>query len=60
MVVVDRALVIVSSMNFTLSSYGGRSWEAGLVTTDTDIVEDTVNSILRLIERPESEEKSLE
>jgi len=56
-IVVDRALAVVSSMNFIVQSSGGQSWEAGLVTIDPSVVEDIVNSILNLLERPESEEK---
>ena len=56
-IVVDRALAIVSSMNFIVQSSGGQSWEAGLVTIDPSVVEDVVNSILNLLERPDSEER---
>lgn len=56
-IVVDRALAIVSSMNFIVQSSGGQSWEAGLVTIDPNVVEDVVNSILNLLERPDSEER---
>lgn len=53
-IVVDRAVAIVSSMNFTVHSSGGQSWEAGLVTTNPDVVQNIVDSILRLMELPET------
>lgn len=57
-IVVDKAVAIVSSMNFTGLSEGGSSWEAGLVTKDDDVVETIIDSILTLIERPDSEKMS--
>lgn len=53
-IVVDRALAIISSMNFIPQSSGGQSWEAGLITVDSDTIDDVVNSILRILEMPES------
>ncbi|MHA1222041.1 MAG: phospholipase D-like domain-containing protein [Candidatus Heimdallarchaeaceae archaeon] len=50
-ITVDRALAIVSSMNFIVQSSGGQSWEAGMVTLDNTVVEEVVNSILKQIER---------
>jgi len=50
-IVIDKALAIVSSMNFTVQSSGGQSWEAGMVTIDHAVIDDIVNSILNLIER---------
>ncbi len=55
-IVIDRALAIISSMNFIVQSSGGQSWEAGLVTLDHNVVEEVVNSILKLIEKKESTE----
>lgn len=56
LIVVDRAVAIASSMNFIVQSSGGQSWEAGIVTIDPDVVEVIVNSVLKIIERPDSEE----
>jgi len=56
LIVVDRAIAIVSSMNFYSSSSGGESWEAGLISIDDAVVESVVDSILNLLERPESKE----
>jgi hypothetical protein len=53
-VVVDRAVAIISSMNFYSSSSGGASWEAGLISVEETVVESIVNSILELLEKPES------
>jgi phosphatidylserine/phosphatidylglycerophosphate/cardiolipin synthase-like enzyme len=55
-IVVDKAVAIVSSMNFTSLSEGGSSWEAGLVTKEDNVVETIIDSILTIIERPDSEE----
>lgn len=55
-VVVDRAVAIISSMNFYSRSSGGASWEAGLISVEETVVESIVNSILELLEKPESKE----
>ena len=55
-VVVDRAVTIISSMNFYSGSSGGASWEAGLISVEETVVESIVNSILELLEKPESKE----
>lgn len=55
-VVVDRAVAIISSMNFQPYSSSGASWEAGLISVEETIVETIVNSILELLEKPESME----
>jgi phosphatidylserine/phosphatidylglycerophosphate/cardiolipin synthase-like enzyme len=56
LIVVDRAVAILSSMNFYSASSGGASWEAGLVTAEKTVVEAIANSILELLERPETKE----
>jgi hypothetical protein len=43
-------------MNFTTGSSGGASWEAGLVSTEETVVESVCNSILELLEKPESKD----
>jgi len=55
-VVVDRAVTIISSMNFYSGSSAGASWEAGLISVEETVVESIVNSILELLEKPESKE----
>ena len=52
--VVDKAVAVVSSLNFTSLAGGGSSWEAGLATKEDNIVEEIVDSILLLMERPDS------
>jgi DNA-binding Lrp family transcriptional regulator len=54
LIVIDRAVAIVSSMNLYGSSSGGATWEAGLVSIEDTVVESIADSILSLIERPES------
>ena len=49
LIVVDRRVGIVSSMNFYAGSSGGASWEAGLVTTETKVVNSITRSILSRI-----------
>ncbi len=56
LIVVDRAVAILSSMNFYSGSSGGASWEAGLISMEETVVEPIVNAILQLLERPETEE----
>jgi phosphatidylserine/phosphatidylglycerophosphate/cardiolipin synthase-like enzyme len=56
LIAVDRAVAIASSMNFIVQSSAGQSWEAGIVSVDSTVVESVVNSILKLIERPDSVE----
>jgi len=48
LIVVDRAVAIVSSMNFYADSSAGVSWEVGLVSTDTKVVESVANSLSKL------------
>lgn len=55
-VVVDRAVAVLSSMNFYSRSSAGASWEAGLISLDKTVVESVVDSILGLLEKPESKE----
>ncbi|MDH5770293.1 MAG: phospholipase D family protein [Candidatus Bathyarchaeota archaeon] len=56
LIVVDRVAAIISSMNFYSGSSGGASWEAGLISVEETVVESIVNSILELLEKPESRE----
>lgn len=56
LVVVDRAVAIVSSMNFTVFSTGGQSWEAGMVTIEPNIANTVADSILNIIEVQETVE----
>lgn len=53
-IAVDRAVAILSSMNFYCGSSGGASWEAGIISLEETVVEPIVNSILKIFERPET------
>jgi len=55
LIVVDKAVAVVSFMNLTGLSTGGSSWEAGLVTKEYTVVESIVDSMYGLLERPDSE-----
>ena len=56
LIVLDRAVAIVSSMNMNSSSTGGSSWEAGIITKEDAVVEAVRDSILSLREKLDSEE----
>jgi len=47
LIVIDREVAIVSSMNFYSSSSGGRSWEAGLVSIEEKMANSVAQSILK-------------
>jgi len=51
---IDRAVAIVSSMNFNPRSSGGASWEAGLVTIDKKVVDDILDEVFEVLDKPES------
>lgn len=57
LIVRDRAIAIISSMNFYGGSSAGVSWEAGIVSIEDSTVEKITDSILALRERPESKDK---
>ena len=46
LIIVDRRVGIVSSMNFYAGSTAGQSWEAGIVTTNRAAVISIANSVL--------------
>jgi hypothetical protein len=48
--VVDKKITVVSSMNFYSGSSGGASKEAGIVSMDKDVVESAANYINKLID----------
>jgi phosphatidylserine/phosphatidylglycerophosphate/cardiolipin synthase-like enzyme len=53
-IVLDRAVAIVSSMNLNKTSTSGSSWEAGLISKDDEVVEEIANSILQMVEIQDS------
>jgi phosphatidylserine/phosphatidylglycerophosphate/cardiolipin synthase-like enzyme len=54
LMVVDRAVAIASSMNLGSGSTAGASWEAGIVSVEDTVVESVMDSIAKLVEKPES------
>jgi len=53
-IVVDRGIVIISSMNFYASSSGGGSWEAGLVSISPSVIEEVTSSVFTFMDDYES------
>jgi phosphatidylserine/phosphatidylglycerophosphate/cardiolipin synthase-like enzyme len=49
-IVVDRAVAFVSSMNFIPTSTAGQSWEAGMISLDEEVIDDILNSIYEILE----------
>ncbi len=50
----DRTLAVVSSLNFSVTAGGGGSWEAGIVTKREEVIEDIVNEVLNLRDSQDS------
>lgn len=50
LMVVDRAIAVVSSMNFYASSSGDASWETGIVSLEETVVQQIASSILNRFE----------
>ena len=59
LIVVDNSIAIVSSMNFYVGSTGGRTWEAGLITTENKTVKSIADSINKLQEKLRRKNKRL-
>jgi len=49
LIVVDREIAIISSMNLNVTSSGGSSWEAGIVSMDETVVKSVIDSIMNLL-----------
>lgn len=49
LIIVDRAVAIISSMNFYAGSSAGVSWEAGLVSTNQKVVNSIANSFSKAL-----------
>ncbi len=43
--VFDRGVCLISSMNLYAHSIGGASWEAGIVTTSTDVLNEILTTV---------------
>jgi phosphatidylserine/phosphatidylglycerophosphate/cardiolipin synthase-like enzyme len=50
LIVVDRAIAIVSSMNFYADSSAGVSWEVGLVSINQNVANSIANSFSKVLE----------
>jgi phosphatidylserine/phosphatidylglycerophosphate/cardiolipin synthase-like enzyme len=48
-IIVDQKIAIISSMNFNVTSSGGTSWEAGLVTMNASIVKNILQDVSDLL-----------
>jgi hypothetical protein len=53
-IIVDRKVAVISSMNLYSGSTGGATLEAGIVTFDNMVVGSTVDYVVELLEKPES------
>lgn len=53
-IIVDRKLTIISSMNLYSGSTGGATFEAGIVSFDKKVVDSATKYISELLEKPES------
>ena len=51
LIVVDKRIAVISSMNFIVQSSGGSSWEAGMISIDDAIVKSVTNTVYELLER---------
>jgi len=51
LLVIDQRIAIISSMNFIVSSTGGSSWEAGMISIDESIVNSVHKTIHQLLTR---------
>jgi len=52
--VFDRGVAIISSMNLYAFSVGGGSWEAGIATCSEDTVSDVMNTVFMKLEEKET------
>jgi phosphatidylserine/phosphatidylglycerophosphate/cardiolipin synthase-like enzyme len=57
-IIIDRKIAIVSSMNLYSGSTGGATLEAGIVSFDKTVVDSATKYVLELLEKPESSDGS--
>jgi phosphatidylserine/phosphatidylglycerophosphate/cardiolipin synthase-like enzyme len=50
LILVDKTVGFITSMNFIPTSSSGQSWEAGIVTLSQDVISDIIESIYELLE----------
>ena len=55
-IVIDRKIAIISSMNLYSGSTGGALLEAGIVSFEKTMVDSTTEYVIKLLEKPESAE----
>ena len=55
-IVIDRKIAIISSMNLYSGSTGGALLEAGIVSFEKKVVDSATKYIVKLLEKPESAE----
>ena len=53
-IIIDRVLTIISSMNLYSGSTGGATLEAGIVSFDKKVVDSASKYVIELLEKPES------
>jgi phosphatidylserine/phosphatidylglycerophosphate/cardiolipin synthase-like enzyme len=57
-IIIDRQITIISSMNLYSGSTGGATLEAGIVSFDKNVVDSATKYVLELLERPESSDST--
>lgn len=57
-IIIDRQITIISSMNLYSGSTGGATLEAGVVSFDKNVVDSATKYVLELLERPESSDST--
>ena len=53
-IIIDRKIAIISSMNLYSGSTGGATFEAGIVSFDKKVVDSAAKYVVELLEKPES------
>jgi len=53
-IIIDRKIAIISSMNLYSGSTGGTTFEAGIVSFDKKVVDSAAKYVVELLEKPES------
>jgi len=53
-IIIDRKIAIISSMNLYSGSTGGATFEAGIISFEKNVIAAAAKEILQLLEKPES------
>jgi phosphatidylserine/phosphatidylglycerophosphate/cardiolipin synthase-like enzyme len=48
-IIADKEIAIISSMNFYANSTAGATWEAGVVSTEPKMIEEISNSVNNML-----------